>query len=476
MFINPMTATTFSTLSREISFYNNISTTISTFAPRTESVVFGYQWAIQKCFIEYFADFFAAEFSTIEDDFLKNASTDADVQPIIEAFRRLHDFGYLPIAVWAIPEGYIVPANCPTTLIFNTMRGFSWLPPYLETLWLQHTHLPSAIATSSYKRRKAAEPYFKQNPKAIIKLCADFSISDSPENAAIGGLAHLLSFGRTANISTNALAAEYYLSESPLTSSSIIFDNEAVSAGISHFAALLKEQKLPEQYNKLAEVGYNQYWETELIAELLLLDTLLKLHPRGSIVYAADSYDLWGVIGKVIPTLRDQISSRKGKLIIQISDSDPIPSILGYKSPNKWTGLGLVASLDAVFGHTTNNENLNILDQHVSLICSGAITLDDQNLILNILKQNHFAAENICLSTTAPTQTILPRATTTYIDKSGVPIVARPRFQTVESWRFTSLAEALESKGQLLRSIFHDGEPQNIESFNTIRERLWSKI
>ena len=47
-------------------------------------------------------------------------------------FKALHELGYLPIAVYGVPEGTLLPVGIPDHVIFNTDKHFAWLPQYLE--------------------------------------------------------------------------------------------------------------------------------------------------------------------------------------------------------------------------------------------------------------------------------------------------------------------------------------------------------
>ena len=66
----------------------------------------------------------------------------------------LHDVGYLPIEIKALPEGTKVPVGIPVLTITNTLPEFYWLPNFLETwlsseLWKSST---SATTSALYKR------------------------------------------------------------------------------------------------------------------------------------------------------------------------------------------------------------------------------------------------------------------------------------------------------------------------------------
>ena len=52
-------------------------------------------------------------------------------------FEDLHDLGYLPISIKALPEGSLVPYQVANMTIVNTVKGYAWLVGYLETVQSQ---------------------------------------------------------------------------------------------------------------------------------------------------------------------------------------------------------------------------------------------------------------------------------------------------------------------------------------------------
>jgi nicotinamide phosphoribosyltransferase len=52
----------------------------------------------------------------------------------IEHVEELHNLGYLPIRIKALPEGTLVPIGVPPFTIVNTKKKFFWLTNYFETL------------------------------------------------------------------------------------------------------------------------------------------------------------------------------------------------------------------------------------------------------------------------------------------------------------------------------------------------------
>ena len=63
----------------------------------------------------------------------------------------LHDLGYLPLEIKALPEGSLVPMRVPIFTIKNTNPGFFWLTNMLETVLSAVLWKPSTSATTAFE-------------------------------------------------------------------------------------------------------------------------------------------------------------------------------------------------------------------------------------------------------------------------------------------------------------------------------------
>lgn len=114
------------------------------------AVVFGIQYFIKEYLMEQFQeDFFnkpkdvaVAEFKRRVDTFLgpNNVGT--------KHIEELHDLGYLPIRIKALPEGILCPIRVPALTFINTHPDFFWLTNYFETLISTTLWLPMTSATT----------------------------------------------------------------------------------------------------------------------------------------------------------------------------------------------------------------------------------------------------------------------------------------------------------------------------------------
>lgn len=522
---NPMTACDFYKLGHQTMDIPGVQRVVSTWTPRSHkytpdcpyTVNFGYQWIVQKCFVEFFKDFFKGNFEDYAEDFRMKVGATFNptyIEPVINGFAKLHNLGYLPIEVWAVPEGYLIEDGCPAAMIFNTVDGFGWLPQFLEDLWSMNSWLPSTSATTAYYRRRNAESFYDniaEDETAIRRLCGDFSMRGMTghEAAAISGAGHLLSFDRTATIDANSILAEYYgadLINNPPGYGTPSLEHSVVEKGVAYFKHKIENNEIIQSsiYAKYVDIGLKEKWDINLIAEMcFMIYMLTEVQPNGVFTYVSDTYDFWGIIGNVLPTIKDIILNRNGKLVIRPDSGNPVKVILGNDAAeNHWENLGVLKSLAAIFGNTTNKWGYKMLEPHIGFIYGDAITAERQKDILTGAFAMMFSPENITLGIGAYTYQYVTRdtrgfaikATDCTIDGIGeISIFKEPKTDTskrsqrgavvvkaamgnvVCSWiDGYTLEEALNSKHQIMRPIFRDGDIMNTETIYEIRNRLWN--
>ena len=71
------------------------------------------------------------------------------------------------------------------------------------------------------------------------------------------------------------------------------------------------------------------------IAEMLTIRDLLEKYPKGIISVVSDTFDLWKVVSKYLPQLKEQILSRDGKLVIRPDSGDPVDILCGLNGTFK---------------------------------------------------------------------------------------------------------------------------------------------
>ena len=114
--------------------------------------------------------------------------------------------GHLPIEIRAVAEGRRVPTHQALVTVVNTDPDFAWLTSYVETALLRVWY-PVTVATISAQLRRrirAALLASADDPESELPFkLHDFGARgvSSEASAALGGVAHLVSFTGTDNLS-----------------------------------------------------------------------------------------------------------------------------------------------------------------------------------------------------------------------------------------------------------------------------------
>lgn len=383
-------------------------------------VVFGIQYLVKKYFI---------------DDFKKNFF-DLPKKEAVDAFERrvfafigpnrvgrkhiedLHDLGYLPIEVKALPEGSLCPIRVPCMTVINTLPEFFWVTNYLETLLSCVLWMPMTSATTArlFKRRLMEHLNtvgLKLSNTDIGFLCHDFSMRGMAgiESAIISGLGHLTSFNGSETIPASEAAEKYY---------NINADTELVSATIG-----------ATEHSVMCAGGMEDEFRTfkRLITEV---------YPDGFVSIVSDTWDFWKVIDEYMPALKDIIMARNGRVVIRPDSGDPVDIVAGLNPADVFEfngkkyyveGIstdaqteheisklrmsnpdalakyevtesqvkGAYERLCEIFGYTVNEKGYKILDGHVGMIYGDSINLDRQNRIYQRLEAKYLTSSNLCL-------------------------------------------------------------------------------
>lgn len=128
-----------------------------------EVVFFGLQYFIKKYLIPSFQkDFFSKPKQEVLDSYQAKINAYLPNNHIdLTHIESLHDLGYLPIVIKALPEGVSVPLKVPMMTIYNTKPEFFWLTNYLETLISTTIWMSCTSATIAKSYRKILNNYAK---------------------------------------------------------------------------------------------------------------------------------------------------------------------------------------------------------------------------------------------------------------------------------------------------------------------------
>jgi nicotinamide phosphoribosyltransferase len=202
--------------------YSNLTPRSTAHAPKitgcdNKIVLFGLQYFIKWFLIQCWG---VAFFDRPKDEVVANyrrritnyLGPDAISYEHIEA---LHDLGYLPVAISALPEGSSVDERVPVLTIENTLPEFFWLTNFLETVMSNMIWKPCTSATTARKYRQLLDMWCEKTggPLGAVQFQAhDFSFRGLAglQDAQMSGAAHLLSFVGTDSIPAIDFLETYY--------------------------------------------------------------------------------------------------------------------------------------------------------------------------------------------------------------------------------------------------------------------------
>lgn len=379
--INPMLLTDFYKTIHHMCYAEGMTKLVSYWTPRMSRkenmdkvVMFGLQSFVKKYLIEYFNNnFFYESKDKIVNEYKRVISrTMGDMAADTTHIEKLHDLGYLPIKIKAVPEGTRVNIKTPMIEITNTHGDFSWLVNYLETFMSCNIWQPMTSATIAYRYREIVEKYFDLTVVNgdVTKACGDFSMRgfSSIESAQVSSAGHLLSFTGTATIPSILYLEEYY---------NCNIENEVVGLGTPS-----------TEHSVMCSYGTD-----ELKAYRRLIN---EVFPTGILSIVSDTYDYWNLITNIIPILKEDILNRNGKIIIRGDSGDPIKIICGDNDAPKDSPeyKGTVELLYDIFGGEVNEKGYKVLNSHIGTIYGDSITLERCEEICKQLARKGFSVSN----------------------------------------------------------------------------------
>lgn len=289
----------------------------------------------------------------------------------------LHDLGYLPIRIKAIPEGHRVPIGVPVLTIVNTHPEFFWLTNYLETILSASLWKPITSATIAFEYKRLLTHYARKTgaPESFIPFQAhDFSFRGMSgwDDASLSGAAHLTSFEGTDCVSAiNLLNISYAGKDTCKTVGSSVPATE---------------------HSVMCCGGVEGEFET-------IKRLITEVYPTGIVSIVSDTYDIWKVLTDYLPRLKDEINARDGKLVVRPDSGNPVDILCGEIMPedsqDSPAAKGVLQLLWETFGGTLNEKGYRVLNPKIGVIYGDAITVERASLILRIMEEQGFCSSNI---------------------------------------------------------------------------------
>lgn len=382
------------------------------YLPNTDEVVnFGLQGFIKEFLIEYFDDNF---FNQPKDQVLASYAriikyTLGIANPDTTHLADLHDLGYLPLKIKALPEGTLVPLRVPMFTVVNTDKRFYWLTNYIETLASCENWQSSTSATIAHKYRNLLNKYALETTGQIggVEFQGhDFSMRGMSGvfAAAKSSAGHLLSFVGTDTIPAIMYLEGYYGAN---------VEKELVGCSVP-----------ASEHSVMCAGGKESEFETY---KRLITET----YPTGIISIVSDTWDLWKVISEIIAPLKDDILARDGgaesldKVVIRPDSGDPVKIICGDPEAPKdsLAYKGVVEALYDIFGGLKTDQGYKLLDPHIGVIYGDAITLERCEAICEGLKQKGFASLNMVFGIGSYTYQYNTRDTLGFAMKSTLCVI-----------------------------------------------------
>ena len=370
------------------------------------SVVFGIQYLVKEYLIKQFNEnFFSLPKEQAVKEFHDRVDKFVGISNVgIEHIEALHDLGYLPIEIKALPEGSVCPIRVPMMTIKNTLPEFFWLTNYLETLISSVLWLPCTSATSARLYKKELKRHAKRTSFPgdvnIGFACHDFSMRGMAgiEAAIVSGMAHMTSFCGSETIPAIRAVEEYYNADS---------SKELVAATVP-----------ATEHSVMCAGGKEDELETfrRLICEV---------YPNGIVSIVSDTWDFWQVVEDFLPKLKKEIMARDGRVVIRPDSGDPVDIICGLRTnPHFNTRIveghyyccyapfdidseyveisegqyyGAYYMLGKTFGWNTTDTGFRYPSTKVGLLYGDSITLERQKQIYMRLEGASMAACNLVL-------------------------------------------------------------------------------
>lgn len=258
----------------------------------------------------------------------------------VERYEELHDLGYLPLEIRAVPEGTVLPYGVAPFAMRNTHPNFRWLANGLETVTSAEVWPISTSCTTSIAYMAKAREYFAKTGKPMDLLSFmghDFSFRGmfGRQAAAMSGFGHLAAgWCGTDTVPAVLYAAQYYgakIGEELIGASVNATEHSVMCASLFIFQKELEETGECRGH-KLDWLKYVLKTEdTLLCAEFILIEKLMdEVAPEGILSIVCDSNDFWEVVMKILPALKDKILARDGKIVVRPDSGDPVKILTGY--------------------------------------------------------------------------------------------------------------------------------------------------
>lgn len=375
--INPLLESDFYKQVHWNQYPKGVTKVVSYFTPRmsrlscvgeNKLIMFGLQSFIKEFLIEDFQEnFFSRPKNEIIEEYEHIMDNALGVglygKKRIEA---LHDLGFLPLEIRALPEGTRVPVGVPMFEISNTHPQFAWLTNAIESVISCEMWHAMISANVGYMYRRIVNKYYDISCDDNIprrRALGDFAMrgQESKRSAYKSSAAWLLSFVNTATVPAVDYLEKYY-------------DCDCSKEEVGFGAVSTEHSVMCSNYAVDGD-------EITMVKRLLT-----EIYPNTSFSMVSDSYDYWNLVDNVLPQCREEIMNHNGCLLVRGDSGDPVKVVTQT-----------VFHLWEHFGGTINTKGYKVLNPHIKAIYGDSITPTRAEKIYRILVENGFAANNVSL-------------------------------------------------------------------------------
>ena len=228
-----------------------------------------------------------------------------------DKIRALHRLGYLPVALYTVPEGTSTKIGVPQSCFVNTHPDFAWITNTLETLYSCYIWHIQVAAEVGKRYRKIVDKYVEKTCDPDIRaarMLGDFSMRGQHchESAMKASAAWLCSFLNTATVPAIMWLEDNYNCD---------IEKEEVGYGALSF----EHSTVTSNY----ALDGNE--------ETLLKRALTEIYPNDNFSFLTDSYDHDNFLLNVVPACKDEILAHNGTVLFRGDSGDPVEIIAGKK-------------------------------------------------------------------------------------------------------------------------------------------------
>jgi nicotinamide phosphoribosyltransferase len=373
--------------------------------------------------------------------------------------------GKLPLEIQAVPEGTVMGTRNVQVQVVNTDPRLFWLTSYIETALLRAIWYPSTVATKSRKMKVLIAKALEETSDVPVMDQLMFKLHDfgargasSAETATLGGMGHLINFMGTDTFEALEGVMEFYNTDQ-----------------IVGFSIPASEHSTITSWGRENEA--NAY--ENMIDQFAGPGKLYACVSDSFDIYAA-TRDLWG------DKLKDKVIASGGTLVVRPDSGDP-----------ETVPVEVIEILAERFGFTVNSKGYKVLHPSVRVIQGDGINEGSLPRILENLKEAGFSADNLAFGMGGGLLQAWNRDSLKYAMKASAiridegewvgfskdPITDKGK-QSKEgrlglvfdcglgSCGFMTVSEEIaEKKGNMLRTVFRNGELLIEDTFDEIRAR-----